>query len=73
MKGTKRRTMSVSAYLVLRSIMVFDALLLVAAAGLLAAFMERPANVVSAALCCFCAGASIGGARWLDRMYDGGG
>jgi hypothetical protein len=69
--GSNRRNISVGAYLVLRTVMVFNAVLLVCFAVLLGAFMERPAGLVACGLCCFCAGAAIGGARWLDRMYDG--
>jgi hypothetical protein len=64
------RRIGVGSYLVLRSVMVFNAVLLVAAAVLLALFMEHPAGLVAAALCCLGAGMSLGGARWLDRMYD---
>jgi hypothetical protein len=65
-----RGRITVRAYLVLRSVMVFDALILIAVAALLAAFMERPAGIVGSALCFFGAGACLGGARWLDRVYD---
>jgi hypothetical protein len=63
---------SVRAYLVLRSVMVFDALILIVVAVLLWAFMQHPAGLVGAGLCCVTAGASLGAARWLDRMYDRG-
>ena len=62
--------MSVRAYLMLRSVMVFDALILVVVAVLLWAFMQHPAGLVGSGLCCLTAGMSLGGARWLDRMYD---
>ena len=60
----------VGAFLVLRTVLVFDAVLLLVVAGLLAAFMEHPAGLIGAALCCLTAGLSLGGARWLDRLYD---
>jgi hypothetical protein len=50
--------------------MVFDALLLILVAALLWLFMEHPAGLVGAAICCLAAGLSLGGARWLDRRYD---
>ena len=64
------RRISTHAYLVLRAVMVFDALLLVVASILLWLFMEHPAGVAGSGLCCLAAGMSLGGARWLDRMYD---
>ena len=69
--GDSRRV-SVGAYLVLRSVLVFNAVLLLAVAVLLALFMEHPAGLVGAGLCCVAAGMSLGGARWLDRLYDRG-
>ena len=61
----------VRSYLVLRSVLVFNAVLLLAVAILLAEFMEHPAGLVAAGLCCVAAGMSLGGARWLDRLYQG--
>ena len=61
---------SVSSFLVLRTICVFDAVILVGVAIILAKFMEHPAGLVGAAICFLCAGMSVGAARWLDRLYD---
>ncbi len=46
--------------------MVFDALLLLATAALLVTFMEHPAGLAGAAVCCAGAGACLG-RRPLDR------
>ena len=62
--------MSVGTMLVLRSVLVFNAVLLLGFAALLARFMEHPAGLVGAGICCLAAGMAIGGARWTDRMYD---
>ena len=70
MPHTRSVRISAGAYVVLRSIMVFDALLLLATAGLLMAFMEHPAGLVGAAGCCALAGACLGAARWIDRLYE---
>jgi hypothetical protein len=56
--------------LALRTILVADAALLLAVAGLLFGFMEHPAGVIGAAACCLLAGVCLGAARWLDRLYD---
>ena len=71
--GSGRGRISVRGYLVLRSVMVFDALILLAVAGLLAEFMAWPAGLIGSAGCVFTAGLCLGGARWLDRAYDKGG
>jgi hypothetical protein len=71
--GWNRRQIGVRAYLVLRSVMVFDAFILIMVAGLLWAFMQHPAGIIGAALCCLTAGVSLGAGRWLDRLYDQGG
>ena len=63
---------AVGTLLVLRSVLVFNALLLVGVAALLAQFMEHPAGLIGAALCLFVAGLSVGGARRLDRLYERG-
>lgn len=61
---------SVAALLVLRSILVFDAILAVVVGVLLAVYMERPAGLVFAIGCWVFAGAAIAGVRWADRLYD---
>jgi hypothetical protein len=68
--GSIRPRMSVGAVLALRSVLVFNALLLIVVAGLLARFMEHPAGLIGAAVCLLGAGMAIGGARWTDRLYD---
>jgi hypothetical protein len=68
--GTSR--IGVGTFLVLRSILVFNAVLLIGVAALLAAFMEHPAGLVGAAICLTGAGMMIGGARWFDRLYERG-
>jgi hypothetical protein len=60
----------VGTVLVLRSILVANALLLIAIAVGLAAFMEHPAGLIGAGLCVLGAGMMIGGARWTDRLYE---
>jgi len=60
----------VRSYLVLRSVLAFNAVLLLAVGALLATFMEHPAGLVAGGLCCVAAGMSLGGARWLDRLYQ---
>ncbi len=58
--------------LVLRSVLVADAVLLLATGALLAIFMEHPAGLVAGAVCCVLAGLALGGARWTDRLYERG-
>jgi hypothetical protein len=60
---------SVGSFLVMRAICVFDAMLLVGVAIILSRFMQHPAGLIGAAICCLGAGISIGAARWLDRLY----
>jgi len=60
------------AYVVLRSILVFNALLLLVVAGLLALFMEHPAGWVGAGICCLGAGMALGAAHRLDMLYQRG-
>jgi hypothetical protein len=64
--------MSVYALLVLRTVMVANALLLLAVGGLLAWFMEHPAGWVFGAVCWFGAGLVFGGVRYVDRLYERG-
>jgi hypothetical protein len=66
------RGISVGSFLVTRAICVFDAVLLVGIAIILARFMQRPAGLIAAAICFVGAGMSIGAARWLDRAYQRG-
>jgi len=70
MRPRGRERLSIRAYLVLRSVMVFDAILLLAVAVLLWAFMQHPAGVVGGGLCCLLAGLSLGAAGRLDVWYD---
>ena len=62
--------MSVYALLVLRSLLVFDALLLLGVGALLAWFMEAPAGLLFGAGCWVLSGAMFGGVRFADRLYD---
>jgi type IV secretory pathway TrbD component len=62
--------MSVYALLVIRSLLVFNGLLLTLVGFVLAVFMERPAGVVFAAVCWVTAGALFGLTRFADRMYE---
>jgi hypothetical protein len=62
--------MSVYALLVLRSLLVFDALLLLAVGALLGWFMDPPAGLVFGAACWLGAGAMFGGVRFADRLYE---
>jgi hypothetical protein len=62
--------MSVYALLVLRSLFVFDALLLLVVGGLLAWFMDPPAGLVFGAACWVVAGMLFGGVRFADRLYE---
>ena len=62
--------MRVQTLLVLRSIMVFDAILLLLTGGLLAWFMEQPAGIIAGAACWLGSGMLFGGARYADRLYE---
>jgi hypothetical protein len=66
----RRGTMSARAYLVLRSVLVSNTVLLLAVAVLLAGFMQWPAGVIGAAIACVVAGMSLGAARWTDWVYE---
>lgn len=62
--------MSVYALLVIRSLLVFNGLMLTLVGFLLGVFMERPAGLVFGALCWLAAGALFGLTRFADRMYE---
>jgi uncharacterized membrane protein AbrB (regulator of aidB expression) len=62
--------MSVQALLVLRSLLVFNALLLLVVGSLMARFMEVPAGFIFGAACWLLAGMLFGGVRFADRLYD---
>ena len=62
--------MSVYTLLVLRSLLVFDALLLLTVGALLAVFMDWPPGLVFGAGCWLGAGMMFGGVRFADRLYD---
>lgn len=62
--------MSIYALLVLRSLLVFDGLLLLVVGGLLAWFMAAPAGLLFGAGCWLVAGMMFGGVRFADRLYD---
>jgi hypothetical protein len=64
--------LSPRGYLVLRTVLVADTVLLLVVAGLLAGYMEWPAWLVGAAAACVLAGMSLGAARWADRLYEHG-
>lgn len=64
------RGMRVQTLLVLRSIMVFDAILLLLTGGLLAWFMEYPAGIIAGAGCWLGSGMLFGGVRYADRLYE---
>jgi hypothetical protein len=61
---------SVYTLLVLRSLLVFDALLLLMVGALLALFMDWPPGLVFGASCWLGAGMMFGGVRFADRLYD---
>jgi len=65
-----RPPVSVYTLLVLRSLLVFDALLLLVVGTLLAWFMDWPAGAVFGASCWLGAGMMFGGVRFADRLYD---
>jgi len=62
--------MSVYALIVLRSLMVFDALLMLVVGVLLACFMAAPPGILFGAGCWLVSGMLFGGVRWADRLYD---
>jgi len=62
--------MSVYALLVIRSLLVFNGLLLTLVGFVLAVFMEQPAGVVFGTVCWVAAGALFGLIRFADRMYE---
>ena len=69
--GSPRLTrMHVGTFLTLRAVCVFNAVLLVVVAAILAVFMQHPAGVIAAAVCCLVAGLAVGGAHYLDRLYE---
>jgi hypothetical protein len=61
---------SVYALIVLRTLMVFDAFLLMAVGSVIAWFMAAPAGLVFGAACWLTAGLLVGGVRFADRLYD---
>jgi hypothetical protein len=63
---------SVYALIVLRSLLVVDAVILLVVGALLAWFMEAPAGVVFGAGCWLLAGMMFGGVRYVDRLYERG-
>jgi hypothetical protein len=64
--------MSVYALIVLRSLLVYDGILLLVVGVLLAWFMAAPAGVLFGAGCWLTSGMLFGGVRWADRLYDRG-
>jgi hypothetical protein len=62
--------MSVYALIVIRSLLVFNGLLLVLVGFLFGVFMERPAGLIFGAGCWLTAGVLFGLIRFADRMYD---
>jgi hypothetical protein len=62
--------MSVYALIVLRTLMVFDALLLCCVGALMALFMSAPAGILFGAGCWLTSGLLFGGVRWADRLYN---
>lgn len=65
-----RRQISVYTLIVLRTLLVFDALLLLATGSLIAWFMTPPAGILFGAGCWLTAGLMFGGIRYVDRLYD---
>ena len=63
--------MSVGTMIVLRSVLVFNAVLLLGVAPRCSprSWSIRP-GWSGAGICCLAAGMAIGAARWTDRMYD---
>jgi hypothetical protein len=64
--------MRVYTLLVLRSIMFFDAVLMVVVGSLIGWFMARPAGLIFGAGCWLVGGMLFGGVRYADRLYDRG-
>ncbi len=62
--------MSVYTLLVLRSLLVFDALLLLVVGVLMAWAMAAPAGLIFGAVCWLLAGMLFGGVRFADHLYD---
>ena len=62
--------MSVYTLLVLRSVMVFDALLLLVVGALMAWSMAAPAGILFGAACWLGSGLLFGGVRFADHLYD---
>jgi hypothetical protein len=60
----------VQTLIVLRSLLVFDGLLLIAVGSLLAWFMAAPAGAIAGAACWLGAGMLFGGVKYVDRLYD---
>jgi hypothetical protein len=61
---------SVYALIVIRSLLVFDALLLLGVGALIAWYMEAPAGILFGAGCWLGSGLMFGGVRFADRLYD---
>jgi hypothetical protein len=62
--------MSVYALIVLRSLLVFDAVLMLSVGALIAWFMAPPAGILLGAGCWLVSGMLFGGVRWAERLYD---
>jgi Sec-independent protein secretion pathway component TatC len=62
--------LSVGGLLVIRSLLVFNALCLFAFGGLLAFFMEWPPGLVFAACCWLTVGILVGLTRYVDRVFS---
>jgi hypothetical protein len=60
----------VYALIVLRSLLVFDALLMLGVGALVAWYMEAPAGLWFGAGCWVLSGALFGGVRFADRLYN---
>jgi hypothetical protein len=69
MRRGRRLHLQVGTFLMLRAVCVFDAVLLLVFAALLARYMQHPAGLIGGGLCCLGAGLSFGAAHWLDRLY----
>jgi hypothetical protein len=61
--------LSVGGLLVIRSLLVFNALCLLAFGALLAVFMEWPPGLVFAACCWLGTGILIGLTRYVDHVF----
>ena len=62
--------MSVYALIVVRSLLVFNGLMLTVVGFVLGVFMDRPAGLIFGAGCWLAAGALFGLVRFADRMYE---